>query len=220
MGYCPMLLEKEIVKRIRMGYLLYLPDGYGKDADKRWPLVLFLHGAGQRGTDPDAIKIWGLPHRIEAGEQFPFIAVSPQCPEASSWDRQLEALDALMEHMKMNYSIDEDRIYMTGLSMGGYGTWDYAMVHPELFAAIAPVAGGATYPELVGVLADMPIWAFHGAKDTAVPASESRMLVDMLKELGGNIRFTLYPDAGHEVCSLAYEEKELYEWLLSQSKKQ
>ena len=209
--------EKEIVKTVRLEYLLFLPKDYEENKNhKKWPMILFLHGAGERGDDIEKVRLHAIPKRAEADPDFPFIAISPQCPEDSLWEDHFNTLDAILKHMEENYSVDEKRIILTGLSMGGYGTWDFAMVYPGRFAAVVPVCGGAAYPELASILRNVPIWVFHGAKDDIVPISESEAPVEVLKRSRANVRFKIYPDAGHEACGLAYEEDELYKWMLEQ----
>ncbi|MBC8236475.1 prolyl oligopeptidase family serine peptidase [bacterium] len=189
--------EAQITKTVRLNYLLFLPKGYGEDAKQKWPLILFLHGMGERGDDIELVKILGIPKIVEQKENFPFIAVSPQCPKFSWWTAEAEALNALLDEIVAKYAVDEDRIYLTGASMGGYGTWHLAMMYPERFAAIAPICGGGD-PERASVLKNVPAWVFHGGKDTVVSPEESEKMVDALKTLGGDVRFTLYPEAGHD----------------------
>ncbi|HKJ67669.1 MAG TPA: alpha/beta hydrolase-fold protein [bacterium] len=143
-------------------YLLYLPEDYYQNANQRWPLVLFLHGAGERGTDLNLVTKHGPPKLAAAGERFPFIILSPQCPEDRRW--KSGPLKRLLDRVKLNFRVDETRIYLTGLSMGGYGTWHLAARYPEYFAAIAPICGAGD-PEHAETLRDVPVWAFHGAQD-------------------------------------------------------
>lgn len=198
---------------VRMGYLLYLPEDY--EQQESWPLVLFLHGAGERGDDLEKVKVHGPPKLIAAGKQFPFVCVSPQCPEDSWWDAT--QLLALLDEIVRTHKIDEDRIYITGLSMGGFGTWELAARAPNRFAAIAPICGGG---EAIGLrvrrFAHLPVWAFHGAKDTAVPLERSQQMIDVLKKEGGEPKFTIYPDAAHDSWTQTYNNPEFYEWLLAQ----
>lgn len=205
--------EAEIVKTVRLGYLLYLPKDYGADARKKYPMILFLHGMGERGDDLDRVKAHGIPKIAEQKKDFPFIAVSPQCPEFSWWTSELEALNALLDEIVDSYAVDTDRIYLTGLSMGGFGAWSLAMKYPDRFAAIAPICGGGD-PEKAEVLKDIPVWVFHGAKDETVPLERSEEMVEALKACGGNVKFTVYPDAGHDSWTETYDNPELYKWFL------
>lgn len=178
-----------------------------------WPLVLFLHGVEERGTDIELVKTHGPPKLVAQGRDFPFVLVSPQCPDDRWWDTML--LRALIDEIEETYRIDPDRIYVTGLSMGGYATWRLATEQPARFAAIVPVCGGGTEGEIC-VIRSLPVWAFHGAKDPVVPLSESQKLVNALKACGGNARLTIYPDAGHDAWTVTYNNAEMYDWLLQQ----
>ncbi len=215
-------LAVRISRTVKLDYWLHLPDGYGEDASVSWPLIIFLHGMGERGSDLTLVKKHGIPKVAEQGPDLPFVAVSPQCPLDSVWTDQIDALDALYRNIARHYAIDRDRVYLTGLSMGGYGTWHWATLRPRRFAAIVPICGGAMapygYPERVAVLNDVPVWAFHGARDQVVPLAESQKLVDVLERAGGNVRLTVYPEAGHDAWTETYANPELYAWLLAQSR--
>lgn len=195
-------------------YLLYLPQDYDT-IDKKWPLMLFLHGAGERGNDLNLVKVHGPPELIAQGEHFPFIIVSPQCPKNQWWS--IEFLDVLLNEVVSNYHVDESRIYVTGLSMGGFGSWALALEYPDRFAAIAPICGGGN-PENLKPIAHLPIWVFHGAKDKTIPLERSQVMVDALKSLGGNVKFTIYPDAAHDSWTETYNNPELYQWFLQHHK--
>jgi predicted peptidase len=207
----PCQLDRTI--KVTMKYLLYLPKDY--EQKPSWPLMLFLHGRGERGDDLALVKRNGPPKLIEEGKQFPFIVVSPQCPDEKSWEPF--ELTALLDEMVEKYKVDQDRIYLTGLSMGGFGTWDLATRTPSRFAAIVPICGGGD-PRRAKALANLPVWVFHGAKDTLVPYQRSEEMVEALKKNGGNVKFTLDPEAGHGVWNKAYAMPELYEWLLQQKR--
>lgn len=201
----------------RLPYLLSLPVDY--NPAQRWPLILFLHGAGERGNNLDLLKIYGIPALVEAGQAFPFIAVSPQCPAGTWWTRELEILTALLDEIERTYAVDADREYVTGLSMGGMGTWALAIANPHRFAAIAPVCGGDN-PAKVCVIKHVPVWAFHGAKDPVVPLKASAEMVRTLESCGGIVRFTVYPDLRHDSWTPTYQNPELYRWLLEQRRVQ
>jgi predicted peptidase len=205
--------EKEITITVGLDYLLYLPEGY-EDSDDSYPLMLFLHGAGESGDDLEKVKMHGPPKLIEAGRDFPFIVVSPQSP-GRGWNP--ETLSALLDEVIASHRVDEDRVYLTGLSMGGFGTWALASADPGRFAAIAPICGGGD-PRTADRIKDLPIWVFHGAKDNVVPLSSSERMVDALKELGSEVEFTVYPEAGHDSWTMTYENPELFEWFLSHSR--
>ncbi len=210
--------EKEINITVGFQYLIYLPIDYDK-ADKKFPLVLFLHGAGERGTDIEAVKRHGPPRLVETGKDFPFILVSPQCPESNRWNNQTIALSALLDEIESKYNVDERKIYVTGLSMGGQGTWSLALAQPHRFAAIAPICGWTDTFEACKIK-HLPAWVFHGAKDSVVPLRESEEIVGVLKKCGAEeIKFTIFPEAGHDSWTETYNNDELYEWLLSHSLK-
>ncbi len=196
-------------------YLIHLPEGYPGEAQKKWPFVLFLHGAGERGSDPTKVAAHGPPQQAAAGEKLPFILVSPQCPVGQWWES--DVLMALITQLEKDYPIDPDRIYVTGLSMGGYGTWALAMRYPKKFAAIAPICGGGI-PYLTREITHLPIWTFHGDQDGAVALSETQTLVDELKKRNSPVKFTIYPGVGHNSWVQAYREPEFYPWLLSQNR--
>jgi predicted peptidase len=207
--------QESFAKEVKYGlkYLLYLPKEY--DKKESWPLMLFLHGAGERGDDLNAVKVHGPPKLIEAGKEFPFIVVAPQCP-ATKWWEPLE-LRALLDEIETKYKVDKDRIYLTGLSMGGYGSWNLLAEQPMRFAAVVPICGGGD-PEKVKLFADVPIWVFHGGKDNVVPLKGSEAMVEALKKKGSDVKFTIYPETGHDSWVQAYDDPKLYEWLLEQKR--
>ena len=194
----------------------YLPEGYAEQQEP-WPLLLFLHGAGERGDSLALVNVHGPPKLIEEGQGFPFIVVSPQCPEDQWWS--VKTLDKLLNDIVAQYRVDEDRIYVTGLSLGGYGTWDLAARFPNRFAAIAPICGGGE-PSRACRFKHLPVWAFHGAQDEVVPLERSQEMVDALQQCGSDARLTTYSDAGHDSWTETYDNPELYEWLLSHRRKQ
>ena len=204
-------LRRSIVKSVRCNYLVFLPDSY-KQTKQDWPLILFLHGSGERGEDLDLVKKHGLAKIVEQEPAFPFIVVSPQCPMNEWWS--MDALATLLDEVENKYRVDKSRIYVTGLSMGGYATWQLALEHPNRFAAIAPICGGAE-PLLAHKLKHLPIWAFHGAKDEIVPISRSSEMVRALRKLGNRVKFTIYPRAKHDSWTETYENKRLYRWFLT-----
>ncbi|MBM4033716.1 MAG: phospholipase [Planctomycetes bacterium] len=199
-----------VTKKVACRYLLYLPKGYEKGR-KRWPLLLFLHGAGERGKDLELVKKHGPPRLIAEGHDFPFIVVSPQCPANQWWSN--DVLAALLDDIVANCRVDERRVYLTGLSMGGYGAWALACERPERFAAVAPICGGGNRL-LAHALKHVPVWAFHGAKDDVVPLAESEKMANAVKASGGKAKLTVYPDAGHDSWTATYANPELYKWLL------
>ncbi len=207
----PLAYSTRIAQDVTTQYQLYLPEGYGEKG-KQWPLVLFLHGAGERGTSIDLVKKHGPPKLLDQGKKFPFIVVSPQCPENEFWSTAV--LSSLLDEIEGTYKVDRSRVYVTGLSMGGNGTWKLAMASPGRFAAIAPICGwGDT--NAVCSLRNVPVWAFHGKKDPVVPIDRTESLVNVLKACGGDVRFTVYPEAGHDSWTETYDNPALYDWLLA-----
>jgi predicted peptidase len=200
-------------------YLLFEPRGY-EASSKRWPLILFLHGAGERGNDVWKVTTHGPPKNVNEDPDFPFIVVSPQCPAGEVWSDDI--LLGLLDQVIGNLKVDPQRVYLTGLSMGGYGTWSLGLSHPERFAAIVPICGGGNLINVMlaegqrsQALKTLGIWAFHGGKDPIVPGEESQRMVDLLKKVGvQDVRITVYPEAGHDSWTETYKNPELYKWML------
>ncbi|HRW08138.1 MAG TPA: prolyl oligopeptidase family serine peptidase [Caldilineaceae bacterium] len=204
---------------LRLRYLLYLPNGYYEETERRWPLVLFLHGRGERGDDVNLVRRYGLPVRLDADDNFPFIAMSPQCPLSHEWPNLVGTLGRLVDDAVANLPVDPTRVYLTGLSMGARGGWLLAVEKPERFAAAALICGRiptSDFLERVLVLKDKPLWIFHGAKDPVVPVENSEQIVATLKAAGGDPKLTIYPDADHDSWTAAYGTPDLYSWLLAQ----
>lgn len=195
-------------------YLLFSPSNQELKENGKLPLIIFLHGAGERGDSIDLVKVHGPPMIVDKDSDFPFFVLSPQCAAGSWW--QAEKLDMLIDEVVNMNDIDESRIYLTGLSMGGYGTWDLAQLRPDRFAAIAPICGGSRMNAFrASLLKNVPTWAFHGAMDSVVPLEASTRIVKSLKDAGGDVKFTIYPMAGHNSWTETYDNPELYEWFLS-----
>jgi len=200
-------------ERTPLQYLLYMPNAESRPTDG-FPLVLFFHGGGEGGNDIKKVKKHGLPKLIEGEKSFPFIVVSPQNPsETQFWDDQ--QLIRLLNELEAELPVDPSRIYLTGLSRGGYGAWRLAIQNPDRFAAVVPISGGGAVP-YAKKLKDVPTWVFHGAKDRVIPLVESQRMVDALREADGNVKFTIYPEAGHDAWTETYDNPELYKWLLEQ----
>lgn len=218
--------EGVIGKKASYRYLQYLPESYDQDGAKNWPLLLFLHGVGERGNDLEKVKMHGPPKLVESDPDFPFVLISPQCEEGKVWE--VDPLFGLLDEVTHRLKIDSDRIYVTGLSMGGFGAWSMIAKEPGRFAAAIPICGGGNtgdfmreliLPSTAEALAKLPIWVFHGEKDTVVLPEESKRLVSFFQSrLKGNIRLTLYPEAGHDSWTKTYNNPELYQWLLEQSR--
>ncbi|PJA95772.1 MAG: phospholipase [Ignavibacteriales bacterium CG_4_9_14_3_um_filter_34_10] len=199
-------------KDVNMNYLLYLPKDY--EQKDKVPLLLFLHGAGERGDNLELVKVHGPAKLVEKGKDFPFVVVSPQCPKDKRWETN--DLIALLDDIILKYKIDENRIYVTGLSMGGNGTWKLAAEIPNRIAAIIPICGWGD-PFAAMMMGKLPVWAFHGAKDVVVPVSSSEVMVETMKRNGGEVKFTVYPEANHDAWTETYNNPEIYEWLLKHS---
>ena len=217
---CPSLDSELLVQRldtvvempVELDYSVSFPAGYGEDPDARWPLLVFLHGSGERGSDISKVALHGPLKEIGKGRELPFIIVAPQCPDGEWW--RPHWVRALVEEAAVRYRVDRARIYLTGLSMGGFGTWMAIAEYPDLFAAAAPVCGGGM-PYRADRFARVPVWAFHGERDSVVPVAESERMVAALEKAGGEVRFTRYPDADHDSWTATYANPELYSWLLT-----
>ncbi len=216
--------EKQITVTVGINYLLHLPEGYQADGKEKWPLMLFLHGAGERGTNLSAVAAHGPPKLVKTNRKFPFVLVSPQCPAGQRWHN--DTLLALLDEMAARHNIDTNRIYITGLSMGGYGTWSLATKFPERFAAVAPICGGGETIDVLlssrqkaAALKTLGVWAFHGGKDTVVPPAESERMVGAFKKAGcADVKLTVYPEAGHDSWTEAYNDPGLAEWFLQHTR--
>lgn len=224
-------------RSVAYDYLLFLPPAYGANTERRWPTILFLHSTAESGANLALLLKNGPPKLLEtitaenSKLQTPseaakaiaseFIVLSPQCPAGQGWDA--DALLALLDDVSAKHRVDSSRVYLTGFSMGGFGTWSLGLRHPHRFAAIAPICGGGDFIELGAglpakrpALQSLPIWAFHGRNDTQVPLSESERMIDAVKKVSGNngVRLTVYPDAGHDAWTETYDNPELYRWFL------
>jgi len=206
--------QTEQVSKLGVKYLEYFPEI--NEGDENLPLLIFLHGMGERGDDLTKLKLHGPPSFLDEKKDFPFITISPQCPDTIYWNEEI--LLPFYEEIIAKYLIDKKRIYLTGLSMGGFGTWESIVAKPDLFAAAAPICGGGD-PSKLKAVKSMPIWVFHGAKDQVVPLLRSEEMVNKLKELGSKVKFTIYPEATHDSWTKTYANPKLYEWLLSHQKK-
>lgn len=199
-------------KPVSYPYIVRIPQNYDRPGDKHWPLILFLHGAGERGTDFGTIRNLGPLRYANEHPEFPFLLVAPLCPRLYDWDP--DALNELLDHAIASYKVDTDRIYLTGFSMGGAGTWETAMEYTHRFAAIAPLCG-RNIPLLQFRLWLTPTWAFHGDQDDVVPLIHTTQMTDYLVEAGNpNVKLTIYPGEGHYIWDRTYANGELYDWFL------
>jgi predicted esterase len=204
-------LEKKLGLSQDYQRLVHVPDDYDKDPAKKWPLILFLHGSGERGDNLDKLRNQGPLGYINQGHSLPFVVVSPQCPKGQSWNP--ERLSHLIDEIEASYRIDPKRVYITGLSMGGYGTFDLAGFYPQRFAAIASLSGGEN-PEIAERIKGVPTWIFHGADDPVVPVRYSTDMAEQMKRLDAEVRLTVYPGVGHGGWGTTYANPELYAWFL------
>ena len=211
-----MQFKKLFTQEVSGQYLLDLPKDYAEKTN--WPLVVFLHGYGESGDDLEMVRNTGLAKLVAEGKQFPFVLVSPQCPAGFYWRGNV--IIGMIDEIVENYSIDTSRIYMTGKSMGGYGTWQISHEYPERFAAIAPIAGGGLFvsPYFMERLKGLPVWAFHDKRDDLVPYQESVRMVEGVNVAGGNAKLTTYDQGTHDAWTEAYNNDELYDWFLKHSK--
>lgn len=226
--------ETTLQRRVGYRYLQFKPTRYDAAPDHRWPLLLFLHGAGERGDDIQRLTRHGPPKLLHppaaltdaekiaaAALAENFLVIAPQCPAGRIWDE--EALLALLDDATARLRIDPDRVYVTGLSMGGYGTWSLLARAPERFVAVVPICGGGrTIDFFVSGGSKSPyrnvaVWAFHGAKDPIVPVLESQNMIAACRRAGmKNLELTLYPEAAHDSWTETYADARLYAWLLQQ----
>ncbi|GIX04826.1 MAG: hypothetical protein KatS3mg114_0695 [Planctomycetaceae bacterium] len=199
-----------------LNYLLFLPTDYGQQ-ERKWPLLLFLHGAGESGDDLQKVKTHGPPKLVEQRpHDFPFVIVSPQAPitEIPIVDRwQPRLLAELVDHVVSRFAIDPERLYVTGLSMGGYGTIRLVAYYPKKFAAAIPICGGGSRGYGAS-LAAVPMWFFHGDADLIVPLEQSLEVVRAMRMAGGQPKFTVYSGVGHDSWTATYDNPEIYQWLL------
>ncbi|MEM9346346.1 MAG: prolyl oligopeptidase family serine peptidase [Planctomycetota bacterium] len=213
-------VEIEIKEIKSLDYLIALPEGYDpndKDGDAV-PLLLFLHGAGERGEDLEQVKKHGPPKMVEQGHDFGTIVVSPQCPEGTWWTEHTGVLLALIDKVEKEHNVDKGRIYVTGLSMGGYGTFALTAKAPERFAAAVPICGGGTRDQ-AKILSKLPMWVFHGDADKVIPVDESTRMVKAMNQINGeHAKLTIYEGVGHNSWDRAYGDKAMWAWLFKQKR--
>ncbi|MFP6873653.1 MAG: dienelactone hydrolase family protein [Verrucomicrobiales bacterium] len=203
-------------------YLLYLPGGVDVKTPKKWPVILFLHGRGESRGPLSIVAKWGPPRMAARGDNLPYIIISPQCPADQRWTspEQITSVLELLDHIIKSFPADASRIYLTGLSMGGYGCWKLAAENGRLFAAVAPICGAGN-PADGKKLKDLPIWVFHGTEDRAVPYQRSVDMIEAIHKAGGTkARFTTLKHIGHNSWSAAYATPELYEWFNRNARRQ
>lgn len=215
-------------------YRLLRPKDY--DPRKKYPLVVFLHGAGERGNDNTIQLVHGMADFAsdKLMAEYPAFVIAPQCPDGKQWvevpwsadehqmpkepSQPLRQTLELLAALQNEFSIDADRLYITGLSMGGFGVWDTIQRHPDLFAAAAPVCGGGD-ATLAEQIKNVPVWAFHGDADGAVKVRRSRDMIAAMKAAGGEPKYTEYKGVGHDSWTATYKDPELYKWLFAQKRR-
>lgn len=226
--------DKADAHDVTIRYMLFVPKNYKADGEKL-PLMLFLHGLGESSNDDlNRVKIHGPAKFVDTRPDFPFVLITPQCPPPPGYNPAVtvartspevvklvkrawkpEELIQLVDHAIGKLNVDRDRVYVTGLSMGGFGTWRLVATYPERFAAAVPICGGGDPEQMAKPLSRIPIWAFHGAKDPTVPLSESQKMVDAIRHEKGDVRLTVYPDVQHNSWAATYDNPEVYTWLLA-----
>jgi hypothetical protein len=209
-------------KDVQYRYLSYTPKEYDTDTLKRWPLIIYLHGGSRRGNDLIKLYADGIPDQLYRGREFPFIIIAPQCPEHIRWSTD-NWFENLYKEVNDKYRIDTNRVYLTGFSLGGAGTWYIAAKYPDKFAAIAPMSGFTSHMDYIDnnidKLIDMSIWAFHGKIDNVVPFEETERIIKKLDGKNKDLRFSVEPEVGHWINWLVYPNQELYDWFLKYDKR-
>ncbi|GGG13358.1 prolyl oligopeptidase family serine peptidase [Paenibacillus abyssi] len=212
-------LETVVMKKVSIHYQLFKPSAYEARTDKKWPVILFLHGMNKRGDDIHSLDVYGLNEFVKSKKDFEFLVITPQCPFFSTWPMERDAVIALVNEIVTNERVDTERIYLTGFSMGGNGVLDLAVNAPQLFAAVVPIAGWLV-AEKTELLKHIPVWAFHGEADDVIPVQRTEEMVAALESMGGHVRMTTFPRLKHSIMNEVYNHPELYHWLLQHKKVQ
>lgn len=205
-------MEEQALYFEKLHYLRRNPKGF-KEGEK-YPVILFLHGAGTRGSDIEILSKNTFFRVIRTYEDFPFVVVAPHCPNDETWFENMETLQRFVKSVAESDFADPSRIYLTGNSMGGYGSWELAMAMPEYFAAVVPICGGGMYWNAAR-LKNVPVWAFHGDADPTVFYEESKKMVEAVNKRGGNAKLTTYPGVKHDCWTQTYQNPETFAWLLA-----
>lgn len=211
--------EQEVITKENFSYYLYYPEDYDETGDKKFPLLLFLHGGGEAGNELETVKRNGPPRLIAKGKKFPFLILAPQNPHKKMW-WDTRAVKQLLDTIIENNHVDKNRIYLTGLSRGGGAAWEMAVQYPNTFAALAVVCGMTPVPYASWIDKNMPIWVFHGTEDESIPISESDEMVKKLREMDYDVRYTKYKGVGHDSWVKAYDTETLYDWLVAQKRRE
>lgn len=203
-----------VEKTANLNYILNLPKDYSLNNNIQFPIILFLHGIGERGSDINLVKKYGI-HRYLKDIDIPFIIISPQCHSNNFWDMHFTDIEILLKEINRKYNADINRICLIGISLGAYGAWNFAMQRPYLFKSIVSIAGGAMLPKYASSLKDIPIFIAHGQADNEVYINESLNIYKALINVNAKVKLKIFPNKGHELCTKIFEEKELYEWIIS-----
>ncbi|MEC3966116.1 prolyl oligopeptidase family serine peptidase [Flagellimonas halotolerans] len=209
--------EMETITKESLKYYLYYPEDYFASEDRDFGLLLFLHGGGESGGDIKEVKYNGPPKMLAEGKQFPFLILAPQNPHAQKW-WNTDAVVQLLDSVVNTNRVDKNRIYLTGLSRGGSASWELATQYPDKFAAMAVVCGMTPLPYAHWIDKNMPIWVFHGDEDQVIHVEESDKMVEKLRAMGRDVRYTRYKGVGHNAWSRAYTTDSLYTWLAAQKR--
>lgn len=215
------IIQQEVYDPSTINYLLFMPRVTTASVDGKYPVIIFLHGIGESGSDLWKVKKEGLPKILDGKNDFPFIVISPQCPSTTEWyynGGMQQKLDKLIDSILVRYPADANRIYLTGLSMGGIGTLDLAIRYPKRFAAILPVAFRIEDGWDLCKIKNLPFWGFHGEKDNVIPVNKAQTVINILTVCGANPTFTLYPDLYHDSWTRTYNNQAIYDWLLTKKK--
>lgn len=203
-------LANNALKKVKYHYLLHVPEDYAKYPDKKWPVIFYLHGRHASGKNLKSVERYGLPYYLMKGKKLDFIVVSPQCPWGKNWASE-NWFDPVFDEVAAKLKIDESRVYLIGMSMGGFGTWELANRMPDRFAAISPMCGGGK-TEWAGRLSKVPTWVFHGTADRQIPIARSETMVKALEAQHATVKFTRLVNQGHDI-SKEFDNDELYRWL-------
>lgn len=213
----PPVLQQEVYGNAPLDYLLFMPASTAAMENGKYPLILSLHGIGESGSNLQLLKQEGLPRILDGYNSFPFLVVSPQCPASTEWyyDRTDTLVDALLDTVVRRYPVDTMRIYITGYSMGGIGTWDMCIRHPHWFASAVPIAARRESGWDPTPMRAIPVWAFHGELDDVVPLAKGKDIVNALTAVGGTAVLTVYSGVYHDSWTKTYDNTEVYSWMLS-----
>jgi predicted peptidase len=230
---------RAVSRPLGYSYLLSTPVTSGTEPERGWPLILFLHGVSERGSQVTAVARQALPRLLDVSNPVAlslaesevsrfvaerFIVIAPQCPQYEVWHEG--EIIQLLDHVGEQFHVDSARVYLTGLSMGGFGAWAIALRQPRRFAALVPVCGGGRIADIETAVKENPdalrslgVWAFHGARDRVVPLEESERMIDALRQAGvTDVKFTIYPQGEHDAWTATYANPDLYRWLLHHSR--